>query len=171
VELVEQFCTHQLNLRGRTPGGVRTYRWNLEQFLAFVRKAEGRLARVGNLNAETIQAWMDAMSGADLAASSMRVRQSALSSLCSSLVKRNLLSANPVAKLDRPQHRREAPRQVPGSDIMDRLIKAARDRKRPRDLAILLILRYPGMRRESVARLCVKNVAGEMAAKCTREGR
>jgi len=41
---------------------------------------------------------------------------------------------------------------------MDTLIKAARDRRRPRDLGILLILRYSGMRRESVATLRVRNL-------------
>ena len=37
VELAEQFCTYQRKQRGRTEGGVKTYRWNLEQFLVFVR--------------------------------------------------------------------------------------------------------------------------------------
>jgi len=36
---------------------------------------------------------------------------------------------------------------------MDALIKAARERQRPRDAAVFLILRYSGMRRESVATL------------------
>jgi hypothetical protein len=41
---------------------------------------------------------------------------------------------------------------------MNALIQAARQRERPRDLAIFLILRYTGMRRESVARLRVRNL-------------
>jgi site-specific recombinase XerD len=161
IELVEQFCIHQLKQRGKTEGGVRTYRWNLEQFLRFIRKHEGRMARVGDVNVETIQGWMDDMAQADLAVSTMRVRQSALSSLCTWMVKRNVLTANPVGKLDRPPHRKEPPRQVPGSDIMDRLIRAARDRRRPRDLVIFSLMRYTGMRRGSVSRLCVRNVYGE----------
>jgi integrase/recombinase XerC len=91
----------------------------------------------------------------------MRVRQSTLSSLCNWLVKRNVLPANPVLKLDRPPHRKEPPKQVPGSEIMDRLIRAARERKRPRDLAIFVILRYTGLRRGSCAGLCVRNLYGE----------
>src|SRR5262245_22079761 len=158
VEWVEQFCTHQRKQKGKTQGGVNTYRWNLEQFLRFVRKKEGRAACVGDVRAETIQDWMDAMAAADLAVSTMRVRTSALSSLCNWLVKRGALPANPVAKLDRPPHRKEPPRQVPGPEIMDRLVKAARDRRRSRDLALFLILRFTGMRRESVARLCVRNL-------------
>jgi site-specific recombinase XerD len=158
MEWVEQFCTYQQKQKGRTESGVKAYRWNLEQFLRFIRKQEGRLARVADLDSETIQGWMDDMAGADLSLSSMRVRQSALSSLCSWLVKRNILTANPVAKLDRPPHRKEPPRQVPGSNIMDQLIRAARERKRPRDLAIFTIIRYTGMRRESVARLSVRNL-------------
>src|SRR5690242_18119378 len=41
---------------------------------------------------------------------------------------------------------------------MDQLIRAARERKRPRDLAIFTIIRYTGMRRGSVAGLCVRNL-------------
>ena len=42
----------------------------------------------------------------DLALGTMRVRQSTLSSLCAFLVKRGYLDTNPVARLDRPPHRR-----------------------------------------------------------------
>lgn len=160
VELVEQFCAFQGKQRGKTEGGVKTYRWNLEQFLAFIRTHEERPARVGDLVLSTLQAWMDAMAAADLALSTIRVRQSTLSSFCAWLVKRGVLTANPMARLDRPPHRREAPRQVPGSGIMDALIDAAKQRHRMRDLAIFLILRYTGMRRESVATLRVRNLDG-----------
>jgi site-specific recombinase XerD len=157
-ELVDQFCVFQRKQRGKTEGGVATYRWNLEQFLAFVRTRDGRLARVTDLTAATIQAWMDAMASADLALSTMRSRQSTLSSLCVWLVKRGRLAVNPVSQLDRPPHRPEAPTQVPGPAIMDALIQAAKQRQRPRDLAIFLVLRYTGMRRESVATLRVRHL-------------
>jgi integrase/recombinase XerC len=158
LELVEQFCGFQRKQRGKTQGGVTTYRWNLEQFLTFVRKDEGRAAQVRDVDAARVQGWMDAMAAADLALSTMRARQSTLSSFCAWLVKRGLLISNPVAQMDRPPHRREAPRQVPGAAIMDALIEAAKQRKRMRDLAIFLILRYTGMRRESVATLRVRNI-------------
>jgi len=67
TDLVEQFCNFQRKQRGKTEGGVRTYRWNLEQFLAFVRNRHGRLARVTDLTPPVIQAWMDDMAGTDLA--------------------------------------------------------------------------------------------------------
>jgi len=105
----------------------------------------------GRSRAATIQAWMDSMTAGD------RVRQSTLSSFGAFLVKRGHLDTNPIARLDRPPHRREAPRQVPSSALMDALIKAALQRRRPRDVAIFLILRYSGMRRESVATLRVRN--------------
>src|SRR5215470_8613377 len=131
TDLIEQFCNFQRKQRGKTEAGVRTYRWNLEQFLVFVRDRHGRLARITDVNAATIQAWMDDMAGADLAMSTMRVRQSTLSSFCGWLVKRDVLVANPVAKLDRPPHRREVPKQVPGTAIMDALVEAAKVRRRP----------------------------------------
>src|SRR5260370_23091754 len=49
TELVEQFCNFQRKQRGKTEGGVRTYRWILEQFLIFVRNRHGRLAWVTDL--------------------------------------------------------------------------------------------------------------------------
>ena len=50
--------------------------------------------------------------------------------------------------------------EMPGPDIMDRLIRAARERQRPRDLVMFSIMRYTGMRRGSVAGLCVRNLYG-----------
>src|SRR5438552_3557493 len=35
-DLVDQFCTFQRKQRGKTERGVKTYRWNLEQYLAFL---------------------------------------------------------------------------------------------------------------------------------------
>jgi len=161
VELIEQFCTYQRKQRGKQEGGVRTYRWNLNHFLRFVRTEEGRSARVEDVSAAMIQAWMDAMARDNLALSTLRTRQSTVSSLAAWMVKRGILSKNPVATLDRPPHRREPPAQVPGSDLMDPLIQAARERRRPRDVAIFLILRFTGMRRESVATLRVRNLYPE----------
>jgi integrase/recombinase XerC len=160
VELVEQFCQYQLKQRGKTEGGVWYYRWVLEQFLIFVRGRQGRLARVTDLTLATLQQWMDDMARCDLALSTMRTRQCTLSSFCSWLVKRGLLAANPVAAMDRPPHRSEPPRQVPTPALMDALIAAAKQRQRPRDVAIFLIMRYSGMRRESVATLQVRHLDG-----------
>src|SRR5207245_9337659 len=36
TDLVEQFCNFQRKQRGKTEGGVRTYRWILEQLLILV---------------------------------------------------------------------------------------------------------------------------------------
>ena len=132
----------------------------MEQFVLFVRHRHRRLARVTDLTPAMIQAWMDEMAATDLALSTMRVRQSAVSSFCAWLVKREVLAANPVARLERPPHHREPPKQVPGSSIMDALVETAKRRRRPRDVAVLLILRFTAMRRESVATLQVHHLDG-----------
>jgi len=44
TDLIEQFCTFQRKQRGKTEGGVTTYRWMLTQFLIFARGSEGRRA-------------------------------------------------------------------------------------------------------------------------------
>lgn len=157
-ELVEQFSRYQEKQRGHMKGGVAATRWVLERFLRFVRQREGRQARVTDLTGETLQEWMDDMAATDLALSTMRTRQATLSSLCAWLVKRAILTTNPVAKMDRPPHRSEPPRQVPSGALMDALVGAAQQRQRPRDLALFLILRYSGMRRESVATLRVRHL-------------
>ena len=157
-ELVEQFCLYQFKQRGRVKGGVEATRWVLERFLRFVRQRVGRHARVTDLTGETLQQWMDDMAANDLALSTLRTRQATLSSLCAWLVKRGILTTNPVAKMDRPPHRSEPPKQVPSGALMDALVEAAQQRQRPRDLAVFLILRYSGMRRESVATLRLRHV-------------
>jgi hypothetical protein len=55
-ELVEQFCIYQRKQKGKTDGGVEAYRWNLGQYLAFVRNRARRLPEVGDVEAATIQA-------------------------------------------------------------------------------------------------------------------
>src|SRR2546425_1655836 len=135
TDLVEQFCNFQRKQRGKTAGGVQTYRWILEQFVLFVRHRHGRLARVTDLTLAMIQAWMDDMAGADLALSTMRVRQSVVSSFCAWLVKRDVLAANPVARLGRPPHHWEPPQQIPGASIMDALVQAPQAPRRPPDVA------------------------------------
>lgn len=160
VDLVEQFCQYQLKQRGKTAGGVSTYRWNLDQFLRLVRAHEGRIARLGDLTTDMIQAWMDDMAASDLSMNTMRCRQASLSSFCNWLVKRNLMESNPVARMDRPP-RQWTPPPVPSTAIMDALIEAARERGRVRDVAIFLLLRFTGMRRESVATLRVGQLDAE----------
>ncbi len=154
VALVEQFCQYQRKQRGKTDGGVATYRWNLEQFLRFVQARHGRLARLQDLQEGTIQAWMDGMATANLALSTLRTRQATLSSFCTWLVKRGLLAANPIDRMDRPPRQQVVP-VVPRPALMDALVRAAKARGRPRDLALFLLLRYTGMRREAVATLRV----------------
>jgi site-specific recombinase XerD len=167
-ELVEEFCNYQRKLRGRMEGGVGTYRWNLTQFLKFVRTFAGRVATVNDLTSDTLQAWMIEMAKDDLALSTMRVRQSTVSSFCIWLVKRGLLTANPVEVLDRPRLDRLPPTGVPEATLMDALVQAVRKRGRPRDIAMFLILRYTGMRRESVVTLTVKNLDGDWGLRGVR---
>ena len=160
MQLVEQFCLYQLKQRGKTEGGVQAYRWNLEQFLVFAQARFGRTARLSDLSKAVIQEWMDEMAARELTVATMRIRQSTLSSFCNWMVKREALPANPIAGMDRPPHRIEPPKQVPSPGLMDALIEAARKRQRPRDVAIFLILRYTGMRRESVATLLARHLDG-----------
>ena len=169
VGLVEQFCLYQLKQRGRTEGGVKTTRWNLEQFLVFVRLRYRRVARVSDLTLPTIQAWMDDMAECGLATNTLRIRQATLSSFCTWLTKREVVPSNPVAGMDRPPHRSDPPRQVPTPVLMDALLESAMRRKRPRDIAIFSILRFTGMRRESVATLQVKHLDESWGLRGVRE--
>ncbi len=167
IDLVDQFCQYQRKQRGKTDGGVRTYRWNLAQFLEFVRASEGRIARIQDLTEPMIQAWMDDMAATDLAINTLRCRQATLSSLCTWLVKRRLLATNPITRMDRPPHQRVPP-SVPGPAVMDALVRAARERGRPRDVALFLLLRYTGMRRDSAATLRVGHLDGHWGLRGVR---
>jgi integrase/recombinase XerD len=99
----------------------------------------------------------------------MRQRQSTVSSLCTWLVKRGVITVNPVTQLDRPPQRSEPPRQVPAAELMDALVEAAQRRQHQRDIAIFLVLRYSGMRRESVATLRVSHLQGQWGLRGVRE--
>ncbi len=136
-----------------------TYRWMLERFLRFVRVTQGRLARVEDLNPTVLQTWMDDMAASSLSINTLRCRQAVVSSFCNWLVKRNVLAVNPVMKMDRPP-RQWTPPAVPSASIMNALITAAKERGHPRDVAIFLLLRFTGMRRESVATLHVGQLDG-----------
>ena len=81
-QLVEEFCNYQRKPRGKTEGGVRAYRWTLEQFLKFVRAEVRRTPAVEDLTPAMIRAWMAHMAMKDLALGTMRVRQSVVSSFC-----------------------------------------------------------------------------------------
>ena len=73
-----------------------------------------------------------------------------------------------VEQLQRDLLHREPPTQVPGPDTMDALVDAAKHRRRPREVAIFLILRHTGMRRESVATLCVRHLDPEWGLRGVR---
>jgi integrase family protein with SAM-like domain len=124
VDLVEQFAAYLRKQRGRAEGGVKTYRWNLEQFLVFVRARSGRLARVKDLERPTIQAWIDDMAAQDLGLNTLRLRVSTLSSFCAWLIRRELLTINPLAQIDRPARQDSVP-AVPAPSLMDALVDEA----------------------------------------------
>jgi site-specific recombinase XerD len=145
-------------LRGKTNGGIDAYRWTLGQFAVFVRIETRRVATMEHLTPAMIHARMTAMAGKGLKPSTIRVRQATVSSFCRWLVQREFLPANPVWKCDRPKVERDVPRGVPSSELMNRLLDAAIARGRRRDIAVLLPLRFTGMRRESIATLRVKQV-------------
>jgi site-specific recombinase XerD len=138
----------------------------LEQFMSFVRARTGRLARVSDLTRSTIQGWMDDMAAADLGLT-LRCRLAALSSFCAWLVKREWLSRNPVGEIERPPRQETAP-SVPAPTLMDALIEAAKQRGRPRDLAIFLLMRFTGMRRGTVAGLRVHHLDPEWGLRGVR---
>jgi integrase/recombinase XerC len=100
---------------------------------------------------------MDHMAAADPGLNTLRCRLATLSSLCAWLVKRGILNANPLARIDRPPRQQQTP-AVAGAAIMDARIDAAKRRGRPRDLAIFLLLRFTGMRRGSAAALRVRHL-------------
>ena len=167
AELADQFCDYMHQQRGKTEGGMRTYRWNLKQFMGFVKARTGRLARTGDLTVETIQGWMDDMAAAGLSINTLRCRLASLSSFCAWLVKRGRLAANPVDRMDRPPHK-QVPPAVPTPHLMDAMVRAAKERGRMRDVALFLVLRYTAMRREAVARLRVLNLDGEWGFRAVR---
>ena len=161
VELVEQFGNFQHKQRGKTDRGVRTYRWVLEQFLRCLKQHTGRLARVGDLTPDTIQAWMDAMASRRPGArddARPPVGAVELLRLAGEAARPGEQSGGPVGSAAPP---------AGGAKASAGLCHHGRARTggqraggAPRDVALFLILRYTGMRRESVATLQVRHLDG-----------
>ena len=106
---------------GRTPGTDRAIRPVAGQF-----RRQNLTGQVHHIRRSAEEEWpsaiepdpqMDDMAASDLATSTMRLRQSAVSSFCGWLVKREMLATNPVSKLDRPPHHREPPFVRPGEPV------------------------------------------------------
>jgi site-specific recombinase XerD len=74
--------------------------------------------------------------------------------------------------MDRPPHERVPP-PVPAPAIMHALIQAAKERGRPRDVALFLLLRFTGMRREAMATLRVGHLDSTWGPRgvCTKGGK
>src|SRR5260370_41060784 len=97
VELVEQFGNFQRKQRGKSERGVKTYRWVLEQFLRFIKHQHGRMARVGDLTSDAIQAWMDDMAGGRPALQTRRLRPAGVSSFFGRAGERGPAPSHPPA--------------------------------------------------------------------------
>jgi len=145
------------NIRNRNTR--RAYQNDVREFAQFVgvsRPEEFRLVARPH-----VIAWRKLLEERELAASTVRRKLSALSSLFDHLCECNAVSDNPVHGVKRPgEGANEGKTPALGNAQVRRLLEAPDEEtlKGNRDRAILATLLYHGLRREEVCRLKVRDI-------------
>ena len=157
----------------RNPNTRRAYRNDVGEFFKFVGiRAPGELRAVKRAH---IIAWRNDMLSRDLSPATIRRKLSALSSLIDYLCEQNALSSNYVDGVDRPRHGvREGKTPALSDAQVNRLLDSIDDStvKGKRDIALLSVLLYHGLRRDEVCKLKIEDRETREGALCfTVEGK
>jgi integrase/recombinase XerD len=137
----------------------RAYQIDVREFMAFAGLNSPTELRA--VTRSHVIAWRETLDGRQLAASRIRRKLSALSSLFDYLCNRNAVSGNPVDGVKCPAaNGNEGSTPALGDAQARHLLEAppADTLKGPRDRAILATLLYHGMRREELCKLRVRDM-------------
>jgi integrase/recombinase XerD len=135
------------------------YQRDIRQFIAFA--GLGSAAQLREVTRPHVIAWRDHLQGRGLANDSIRRKLAALSSLDEYLCNRHAVLHNPVLGVRRPPSmNREGATPALGDDQALRLLEAppAGTLKGKRDLAMLAVLLYYGIRRDELCKLKVGDI-------------
>lgn len=136
----------------------RAYRSDLNEFMAFAGIVKPEQFR--DITRAHVLAWRKALEDRSLAASTLRRKLAALSSLYEYLCERNAVMHNPVKGVKRPKvESQEGKTPALGDHQARRLLNSpdANTLKGKRDRAILSVLLYHALRREELTALKVKD--------------
>lgn len=152
-----QYLQFEKNYSLRT---VEEYENDLRQFEAFLKEEDNTLS-ISAVDGKSIRRWIAVLMERNFAPSSVRRKISALSSFYKYLMKRGLLSVNPVHGVVVPKLKKRLPVFI-GVKEMEDLLNGevdASDFKSVRNHLILEILYLTGMRRQELTSLKTTDVS------------
>ena len=148
----------QLN-RNVSPHTLRAYASDLEQFLDFARRKNGREPEAGDLDHRLIRSFLADLYDQGRARASSARTLAAIRSFCRYLRREGILDDNPAALVSAPRPERRMPAHLDITDMSSLL--AAPDARTPlgrRDRAILELLYASGLRLSELVGLDLDDV-------------
>jgi len=144
-ELVDRFLAHLAVERGLSPNTLEAYSRDLLSFVEFLEDL--KLHQVHEVRPAHVQDFLTLLRARKLSARSVARRLAAIRSFFRFLVRRGLVSANPVSALQSPRVGRPLPRTLSQRDVEVLLAKpSGEDPLKMRDRAMLEVMYATGMR-------------------------
>lgn len=145
-----------------SPHTIQAYRKDLEQFLDFVLE-QVELRRVEEIRHTHVRAWVVELLLQDLSPRTINRKLSTLKTFFRFLLKRKVISLNPMRKVVSPKNGKRLPVYVPAVDL-ERLFERVTfgdDYPGQRDRLLLELLYETGMRRSELLNLRLEDIDRE----------
>jgi len=151
-----QFLEHQ---KRYAPPTLTAYRSDLEQFFDYLHNIYGKIP-ISEIETLHVRSWVVQLSQQQLSAKSISRKLSALKTFFKFLLKRELISLNPMLRITTPKISRRVPvvvRETEFEQLFD-VVAFTDDFPGQRDRLILELLYATGMRRGELIGLKIKDV-------------
>ncbi len=137
---------------------VAAYRRDLSQFVGFCQRLG--VTRIGDVDRRTVRRFIAQLSTRRYAPRSIARKASVVRSFLEDAVRRELIAANPAARLDRPKRPQTLPRALPARGLAAALDAIAEDDDpvAVRDRALLEVLYGTGLRVSELSGLTVADL-------------
>ncbi len=158
-DLVEQFLVHLGSHRRLSPMTVKSYAEDLAHFLRFLESPDVACEEWGAVDVQVIRRYLGALQDQEYRKTTIARRLSCLRSFFRYLVRRRVITADPMAGLMAPRLERRLPK-VANRELLDALLEAP-DEATPaglRDRAILELLYATGVRGSELEAIDVSDV-------------
>jgi integrase/recombinase XerC len=156
--------------KNASPHTIRSYRRDLEQFLAYLTDASGQpgINALRQVDGRLVRAWLARLHGRGLDTASVSRKLAALRSWCRFLVRRGWLAGNPARDVRGPRPGRKLAAFLPIDETVALLEGPT---PRPRDRAILELLYAAGLRVSELTGLDLDDVdRGEATVRVLGKG-
>ena len=155
--LVEDFLHYLRYERGYSDYTIRSYKKDLEQFMAFIKEYSTSLSFPGDVDSDLVRNWIVKLMDDGFSSSTVNRKLSSLKSFFKYLIKQKILSVDPVRLVVGPKNKKELPYFVKDLDMEMLLEQDQKDSDGKfecvRDHLIVEMLYDTGMRRSELVGL------------------